>query len=297
MAIKDDGRLAVRETLKLAWGDVMSHWKRGLALLLLLYIPTILLYAAGLAKWLFLGNAGPWTQMLVALLLYLAVLLFSCAVYVLFIRLFLVGPRYVFRISAGQLARYSLRFLWKMVQYFLMVTVVLFVLLVPCMILLAILGVAFQAGAVSTSTAVGWLAFLLPLAVWLVTMALHLVLAVRLYPTFFGTTVGQIIRFRESWRTMDGYTWRTILALVPPMLIMIVSFIIIFIVMLRGMMHSGGNMVAFFESSSDLWWVWLVTLPVTYISYGWAVGVLSQLYRDMWPAPAMLDAPSHTEEP
>lgn len=299
MAIKNDGRLAIRETLKLAWRDVMSNWKLGLALLVVLYIPGILLYATGLLKWrIAMGVINPtWTQSLGSLVLNLLLIVFYCGVYVLFIRLFLVGPRFVFRISAGELARYSLRFLWKGIQFLLLMILGMTVLMIPCMIVLMILGVVTGMGSQGVGAFGGWATFLLPVALWLVTMVLYLVITVRLYPTFFGTTVGQIIRFRESWRTMDGYTWRTILALIPPMIVMLVPFAIISTVMLRELMYSGGDMVAFFVSVSDLWWVWLVMIPVAYISYGWAVGVLSQLYRDMWPAPPILDTPLHANEP
>jgi hypothetical protein len=215
---------------------------------------------------------------------------------VLFIRLFLVGPGYAFRISAGELARYALRLLWKSIQYNLLVILGSLVLLVPCVIVLMILGFMAGAGAEGPAAFTLWFAVFLPLIVGLVMTLLYLVVAVRLYPTFFGTTVGQIIRFRESWRTMDGYTWRTILALIPPAIIMFVPFFVIWVMMIRHVMHSAGNPAAAIEFTSSLWWVWLVILPFSYISYGWTVGVLSQLYKDMWPAPAILDAPTHAED-
>src|SRR3546814_13834089 len=108
------------------------------------------------------------------------------------------------------------------------------------------------------------LAVFLPLIVGLVMTLLYLVVAVRLYPTFFGTAVGQIIRFRESWRTMDGYTWRTILALIPSAIIMLVPYFIIW-VMMRQAMHSGGISTTAIEIPLGFWRVCVVMLPFGYI--------------------------------
>jgi len=293
MALKEDGRLAIRETLKLAWWDVMSNWKQGFALLVVLSIPSILLYATGTMKWLMSINAVPsWTQGLVFLVFYLLMLLFSCAIYVLFIRLFLVGPQYVFRISAGDVARYALRFIWKGIQFALLTLAAMMILAIPYVVVSMFLG--FIMGALAGGAELGsGLIFLLSLILWLAIMVVYMAIAVRVYPTFFGTTLGQVIRFRESWRTMHGYTWRTIMALVPPIIIKLASFYAIWVLMMREL--ASGGPAAMVEFVSGLWWVGLVMLPVSYISYGWAVGILSHIYKDMWPAPAILDAPVHAE--
>ena len=293
MALKEDGRLAIRETLKLAWWDVMSNWKQGFALLVVLSIPSILLYATGTMKWLMSINAVPsWTQGLVFLVFYLLMLLFSCAIYVLFIRLFLVGPQYVFRISAGDVARYALRFIWKGIQFALLTLAAMMVLAIPYVVVSMFLG--FIMGALAGGAELGsGLIFLLSLILWLAIMVVYMAIAVRVYPTFFGTTLGQVIRFRESWRTMHGYTWRTIMALVPPIIIKLASFYAIWVLMMREL--ASGGPAAMVEFVSGLWWVGLVMLPVSYISYGWAVGILSHIYKDMWPAPAILDTPVYTE--
>jgi len=293
MALKEDGRLAIRETLKLAWQDVMSHWKQGLALLVVLYIPTILSYAAGMPKWLVSINTVPsWSQGLGFLIVYVLMILFSCAIYVLFIRLFLVGPQYVWRISARDVVRYTLRFIWKGIQLALLVLAATMVLMIPGMIVFTLLG--FVAGMLSGGAGLfSGFTFLVAIIAWLAIMLLYMAISVRLYPTFFGATLGQIIRFRESWRTMHGYTWRTILALVPPTAVMLAPFLIIWALMMSELASSGPAAVV--EFTSGLWWVGLVMVPFSYISYGWAVGILSHIYKDMWPAPAILDTPVYTE--
>ena len=287
MALKADGRIAIRQTLALAWGDLWHNWVAGL---LLLAAPQLLV--AGIYKWLPLRAYAPGTApgsgtVLAFLLGYLMLVLLFCAVYVLFIRLFLLGRSHAFRLSVGQLAGYTLRFVWKVILVALLTIAamfaLMFALMIPMMIVTMILGVTIgNLGTANPEGAATVLVVLFLIVVIVVTIALYLLIAIRFYPVFFGASVGQNVRLREAWRAMSGYTWRTFIALLPSVLIMYVPMIGLYAYLLPQMRL---DPYASLTMAKNLWWVTIVLLPLTYVAYGWFVAILSHIYRDLWPAP------------
>ena len=287
MALKADGRIAIRETLALAWGDLWHNWVAGL---LLLAAPQLLV--AGLYKLLplrvYTAGAHPGAGTILSFLLgYVLLIALFCAVYILFIRLFLLGRAHAFRLSLGQLAGYTLRFIWKGILVVLLTMVmmfaVMFALMIPMMILSLVLGIAVgnPEGATPQGAALV-MAVLFLIVIFVVTTAVYLMIAIRFYPVFFAAAIGQNMRLRDAWRAMSGYTWRTFLALLPPGLIMYAPIIIFYAVLFPRLASDPTAAVSIVR---NMWWVTIAILPLAYLAYGWAVAVLSHIYRDLWPAP------------
>ena len=288
MALKADGRIAIRQTLALAWRELWHVWVVGL---LLLAAPQLLV--AALFKWLLPltayapGHPPGGRAVLEFGIGYILILLLFCAVYVLFIRLFLLGRSHAFRLTPGQLAGYTLRFVWKGILVVLvtmvMMTIVMMALMIPLMIIGLIFGIAF--GKPENATPQGAalvVGVLIVLIMFVVTTTVYVMIAIRFYPVFFGAAIGQNVCLREAWRAMSGYTWRTFVALLPPGLIMYAPVLVLYAILLPRMRS---DPYAAFDMLRNAWWIGILLLPLTYVAYGWTVAILSNIYRDLWPAP------------
>ena len=289
MAIDRFGRLDVTTTVGGAWGDIWRVLKPG--------VPLVLGMLVGFVPFFFVLTSirpSPETPIssgtVVALIgCFLFMILFSSFIYMLMMRLFMLGRAQFLHVSLATLMVYFLRCLWKGIQ--------LFILLLPVNVLffgpiVGVIAYGFHARSVGSplavSSAVGLTlgGFFWALAGIVVTV----VISVRVFPVFYSIVVGGNLGFRESWRGMSGYTWRSFLSFLLVWLgslaiSMGVSILAAIVLGILGAVSAVGGLLPSPQAAgvgiaaANM----LLMLPVYYINFTWTAATKARIFKDIWP--------------
>ncbi|MBW7838019.1 MAG: hypothetical protein H3C28_15435 [Sphingomonadales bacterium] len=270
MARTAQGRTDVRQTRKDAWKRTLELWKPGIVLFLLTQLPLVLITLLASKEMLDAINAPDQnTSRMLAGVSYLFFIIFNTVLYVLIIRLFLVGRNDFLKLPFARLAGNSGLLILKSFQ-------ILFVYLLA-LLPAAIIGLALAI--------IPWLRLIGAVLIFiymLFLMGFMMTLVVRFMPALMGTTVNHSVGIRDAWRRMKGHTRSIIATLIPAILFSIV------LVMVLGFFFSPDQISTveeyFVLLRKELIALLLLT-PLMYLYVGYVVAVFCEIYKDEWSVP------------